>query len=146
VAGLCSVQQIWSVFTKKRGLSRKSGPPVHDDLVRRQFTAHAPDRVWLTDITEHSRAEGKLYLCAIKEACSGRIAGYSVDGRMKASLAVAIGTSPVPSPGQRPSGRSPREITHWDTGRAAVPGRDGGRLALTTTKRQPAGLRIMRLV
>lgn len=49
-------------------------------------------------------------------------------------------------PGQRPSGRSPREITHWDTGRAGVPGRDGGRLALTTTKRQPAELRIMRLV
>jgi putative transposase len=89
VARLCSQQQIWSVFAKKRGLNRKAGPPVHDDLVRRQFAADAPDRVWLTDITEHPTAEGKLYLCAIKDVCSGRIVGYSMDSRMKASLAVA---------------------------------------------------------
>jgi len=31
----------------------------------------------------------KLYLCAIKDACSNRIVGYSIDERMKASLAVA---------------------------------------------------------
>jgi putative transposase len=89
VARLCSQQQIWSVFSKKRGLSRKAGPPVHDDLVRRQFAAGAPDEIWLTDITEHPTAEGKLYLCAIKDVCSGRIVGYSMDSRMKASLAVA---------------------------------------------------------
>ena len=27
------------------------------------------DKLWLTDITEHSTAEGVLYLCAIKGAC-----------------------------------------------------------------------------
>jgi putative transposase len=57
--------------------------------VQRQFTADRPDRIWLTDITEHLTGEGKLYLCAIKDACSGRIVGYSMDSRMKASLAVA---------------------------------------------------------
>jgi putative transposase len=89
VARLCWQQRIWSVFAKKRGLSRKAGPPVHDDLVDRVFTAPAPDVLWLTDITEHPTAEGKLYLCAVKDACSGRIVGYSIDSRMKASLAVA---------------------------------------------------------
>jgi putative transposase len=89
VARLCSQQRIWSVFAKKRGLNRKAGPPVHDDLVDRQFTAPAPNAVWLTDITEHNTAEGKLYLCAIKDVYSGRIVGYSIDSRMKASLAVA---------------------------------------------------------
>ena len=44
----------------------------------------------LTDMTEHSTTEGKLYLCAIKDACSGQIVGYSMDSRMKASLAVAV--------------------------------------------------------
>jgi putative transposase len=88
VARLCSMQRIWSVFAKKRGLNRRSGPPVHDDLVQRRFTAQAPDRLWLTDITEHATGEGKLYLCAIKDVCSGRIVGYSIDARMKASLAV----------------------------------------------------------
>ncbi len=61
---LCSQQRIFSVFAKKRGLHRRSGPPVHDDLVRRQFTAQQPDRLWLTDITEHWTDEGKLYLCS----------------------------------------------------------------------------------
>jgi putative transposase len=89
VARLCSQQQIWSVFAKRRGLSRKAGPPVHDDLVARQFTATAPDRTWLTDITEHPTAEGKLYLCAIKDVYSNRIVGYSMDSRMTAGLAVS---------------------------------------------------------
>jgi putative transposase len=78
VARLCSQQRIWSAFSKKRGLGRKAGPPVHDDLAARQFTAADPDRVWLTDITEHPTAEGKLYLCAIKDVYStqpGRNAG-----------------------------------------------------------------------
>jgi len=89
VQRLCSQQRIWSVFARKRGLSRKPGPPVHDDLVQRQFSTDRPDQLWLTDITEHPTAEGKLYLCAIKDTCSGRIVGYSMDSRMKASLAVA---------------------------------------------------------
>ena len=36
---LCRENQVWSVFAKKKGLGRKAGPPVHDDLVKRHFTA-----------------------------------------------------------------------------------------------------------
>ena len=89
VARLCSQQRIWSVFSKKRGLTRKAGPPVHDDLVARQFTAAGPDPTWLTDITEHPTSEGKLYLCAFKDVYSGRIVGYSMSSRMTAGLAVS---------------------------------------------------------
>jgi putative transposase len=89
VARLCSQQRIWSAFSRKRGLSRKAGPPVHAGLVARRFTAAARDRIWLTDITEHPTAEGKLYLCAIKDVYSHRIAGYSMGARMTASLAVS---------------------------------------------------------
>ena len=80
----------WSAFGKKkaRGKGRKVGPPVHDDLVRREFTADAPNRLWLTDITEHRTSEGKLYLCAIKDVFSGKIVGYSIDSRMKSRLVV----------------------------------------------------------
>jgi len=57
----------------------------------------------LTDITEHPTSEGKLYLCAIKDVYSGRIVGYSIANRMKASLAVAAPRNSValrlPSPG-----------------------------------------------
>ncbi|TWD73191.1 transposase InsO family protein [Kribbella amoyensis] len=89
VARLCSQERIWSVHAKKRGLNRKAGPPVHDDHVKKVFTAPAPNLVWLTDITEHATAEGKLYLCAIKDVYSNRIVGYSIDSRMKAQLAVS---------------------------------------------------------
>jgi putative transposase len=89
VARLCSQQRIWSAFAKRRGLSRKAGPPVHDDLVRRKFTAAGPDRTWLTHITEHPTGEGKLLLCAIKDVCSNRIVRYSMDLRMTAGLAVS---------------------------------------------------------
>jgi putative transposase len=63
--------------------------PAHDDLVRREFTATAPNRVWLTDSTEHRTDEGKLYVCAVKDLWSNRIIGYAIDDRMKARLAVA---------------------------------------------------------
>ena len=89
VARLCKVGRIWSVFAKRKGLTRRAGPPVHDDHVKKVFTADGPNRLWLTDITEHPTGQGKLYLCAVKDVYSGRIVGYSIDHRMKASLAVS---------------------------------------------------------
>jgi putative transposase len=86
---LCTQQRLWSVHARKRGLHRKPGPPVHDDLVERRFTAAKPNQLWLTDRTEHPTAEGKLYLCAIKDACSNRIVGYSINERMTSQLAIA---------------------------------------------------------
>ena len=89
----------WSVFGKKRAKNgKKPGPAVHDDLcaridehgrVRHEFTADGPNRLWLTDITEHWTDEGRLYLCAVKDAFSGKIVGYSMDSRMTSDLAVA---------------------------------------------------------
>lgn len=89
VGRLCSEHRIWSVLAKKRGLSRKPGPAVHDDLVQREFTADHLDELWFTDLTEHPTGEGKLYLCAFKDACSTRIVGYSMGPRMTAELAAS---------------------------------------------------------
>jgi len=43
----------------------------------------------LTDITEHPTAEGKLYLCAVKDCYANKIVGYSIDSRMKSPLAAS---------------------------------------------------------
>ncbi len=96
---ICSQLGWWSVFGKpKRGKAKRPGPPVHDDLcavvdeqgrVRHEFTADAPNELWVTDITEHWTGEGKLYVCAIKDVYSNRIVGYSISDRMKSRLAVA---------------------------------------------------------
>jgi len=86
----CSENGWWSVFGKKKTAKRsKAGTPAHDDLVRRQFRADGPNQLWLADITEHWTAEGKLYLCAIKDAFSNRIVGWAIASRMKARLVVA---------------------------------------------------------
>ena len=85
---------------RRRGKGNKPGPAVHDDLlgvmddkgrVRHDFVAAAtePNQVWLTDITEHWTGEGKLYLCAVKDCCSNKIVGYSIDSRMRSELAAA---------------------------------------------------------
>ena len=68
---LCTARRIFSVHSRKRGLARKPGPPVHDDLVERQFTADEPNTLWLTDMTEHPTGEGKLYLCAVTPSTAG---------------------------------------------------------------------------
>ena len=86
---ICAAQGWWSVFGKKRSRkARPPGTPAHDDLVARRFSADGPNRLWLTDITEHPTGEGKLYVCAVKDVWSGRIVGYSIAERMKATLAV----------------------------------------------------------
>lgn len=93
---ICAENRWWSAFGKRqRGKNGKVGPPVHDDLVGRRFTADASNRLWLADITEHRTGEGKLYLCAIKDVFSNRIVGYSIDSRMKSRLATQALASAV---------------------------------------------------
>jgi putative transposase len=86
---ICRDNGWWSCFGKPRTRKgRLAQTPAHDDLVRRQFSVEGPNRLWLTDLTEHPTAEGKLYLCAVKDAWSNRIVGYSIDARMQADLVV----------------------------------------------------------
>ncbi len=68
---ICTGMGWRSAFSRRRrGKGGRSEPPVHDDLVQRDFTADGPNRLWLADITEHRTGEGKLYLCAVKDAWS----------------------------------------------------------------------------
>lgn len=57
-----------------------------DDLVCREFAREAPDRLWLTDITEHPTREGKVYCCVVLDAHSRRIIGWSIDSHQATSL------------------------------------------------------------
>jgi putative transposase len=87
---ICRDMGWWSVFGKpKTRKASKPGTPAHDDLVRRRFRADVPNEVWVADLTEHRSAEGKVYLCAIKDLFSNRVVGWAIDERMKARLVVA---------------------------------------------------------
>lgn len=79
----------------RRGAGDGPGPAVHDDYVQRNFTAQRPDQVWVTDITEHPTAGGKLYCCAIRDLFSNRIVGYAINERMTAQLAATALRSAV---------------------------------------------------
>jgi putative transposase len=98
VLRLCSAAGIRASHAKRKGKAGKPGPPVHDDLlavvdakgrISHDFSATVPNQKWLTDITEHPTREGKIYLCAVKDCYSNKIVGYSIDSRMKSSLAAA---------------------------------------------------------
>jgi len=49
--------------------------PAPPNLVQRNFHAKAPCQLWLTDITEFSAADGKLYLSAMIDCFDGKVVG-----------------------------------------------------------------------
>jgi transposase InsO family protein len=77
---------------------RQAWSPLHGDLLAvveekgrltHDFTADRANQKWLTDTTEDPTADGELQRCAIKDCYSNKIVGYSIDSRMKSSLAAA---------------------------------------------------------
>lgn len=56
------------------------------DLVNRDFTATEPNRLWITDITEHATGEGKLYCAAVIDAYSRLVIGWSIAEHMRTEL------------------------------------------------------------
>jgi transposase InsO family protein len=63
--------------------------PVAPNLVKREFTAEAADRLWTGDITYIWTAEGWLYLAVVLDVFSRRIVGWSMNRRMTDDLVVA---------------------------------------------------------
>jgi putative transposase len=56
------------------------------DLVNRQFTVDEPNRLWITDITEHPTEEGTVYCAAVMDAYSRLIVGWSIAEHMRTEL------------------------------------------------------------
>jgi putative transposase len=56
------------------------------DLVDRQFSRTGPNKLWVTDITEHPTREGKVYCAVVLDAYSGRVVGWSIDASPTAAL------------------------------------------------------------
>jgi putative transposase len=72
-AGLAGVSRRKFVVTTVRGDSRQA-----PDLVERNFTAEAPDLLWVADITYIPTWAGFLYLAVVLDAYSRRIVGWSM--------------------------------------------------------------------
>jgi putative transposase len=77
--------------------------PTAADLVERMFTRTQPNRLWVTDITEHRTYEGKVYCAVVLDTFSRRVVGWSIDSSQTAALVTnALGmaiTNRDPQPG-----------------------------------------------
>lgn len=63
---------------KARMRDRKPEPPVHDDLVQREFIAAVPNELWLSRYPEHWSSEDNLTLCG-EDVFSNQIVGAAAD-------------------------------------------------------------------
>ncbi len=59
-----------------------------ENLIRRDFTADAPNRKWLTDITQIPCRDGKLYIAPVLDCYNGEIVGLAMDDNMKKELCI----------------------------------------------------------
>ncbi len=97
---------------RRRGRRNLVDQATEEDLVQRRFNVAGPDRLWLTDITEHPTGEGKLYCAAVMDAYSRRIIGWSIDERQDTDLVVNALAMAV----ARRSPRTGSTILHSDHG------------------------------
>lgn len=82
------------------------------DLVNRNFAVDEPNRLWITDITEHPTAEGKLYCAAVMDAYSRLVVGWSIAEHMRTELVTdALGMAVI-----RRQPETSRTILHSDHG------------------------------
>ena len=83
VARLMAKHGIQGWPRRKRGrLGRASNRPLGiQNHLERDFSALEPDTKWVTDITEISTQEGKLFLCVVLDLFSKLIVGWSMHHR-----------------------------------------------------------------
>jgi putative transposase len=73
----------------RRGLTRRRpGVAPHPDLVERRFSAQAPDRLWVADVSYIPTGEGWLYLASILDCYSRSIVGWSMADHLRTELVV----------------------------------------------------------
>ena len=73
---------------RRGGLTRQDKTaPKFPDLLRRDFTATAPNSRWVGDMTEIPTAAGKLYLATVLDLCSRRLLGAATGRHPDAQLA-----------------------------------------------------------
>ncbi|WP_291752308.1 IS3 family transposase [Cellulomonas sp. 73-92] len=63
-------------------------PAVFEDKVARRFTADVPDKLWVTDITQHRTGEGWVYCAAVLDVFSRRVVGWSIADHLRSELVV----------------------------------------------------------
>ncbi|MBG0717692.1 IS3 family transposase [Microbacterium sp. 2C] len=88
VARLMRLDGLVGVSHRRKRRGWKPDTATHEDLVKRQFRADAPYRLWFCDITQHRARDGWVYCAAVIDAYSRRIVGWSISDRITAEIVV----------------------------------------------------------
>ena len=73
---------------KKRTTRRNRSAVPAPDLVRRNFAAVTPDRLWVADITYVKTDQGFLYLAFVLDAYSRRLVGWAMAAHLRTELVI----------------------------------------------------------
>jgi len=103
--------------------SQSERVPPAPDLVKRNFIAEAPDRLWVADITYVRTWEGWLYLAFVLDTYSRKIVGWSMANNLKTELVLDAVNMAIYN--RRPA---PGLIHHSDRGSQYTSVEFGGRL------------------
>jgi putative transposase len=82
--GLVGAMRRRFVVTTKRNRDARPAP----DLVERNFSADAPDRLWVADITYIPTWSGFLYLAVVLDVFSRRIVGWSMSTDLRSQVVI----------------------------------------------------------
>ncbi len=124
VARLLTQHGLQGAFLRKRWrCSTRQDPTATPapDLVNRQFTAPAPNRLWVADLSRIPTGEGPLWLASVRDAFSRRIIGWKTSDRADTDLVLGAleyaiwGRGLGDDPGQR------RLVHHSDSGAPSTP-------------------------
>jgi putative transposase len=123
---------LYGLPQKRLPKGAKVGKFAATDLVRREFTVTAPNRLWMTDITEHPTREGKVYCCVVLDAFSRKVVGWSIDTQQNTLLVTSALTMATHE-------RNPSSdlVIHSDRGtRSSRPGRSAKRSVTPASHRR----------
>ena len=81
---------IYSKIRKKFKVTThsKHKRPVAENLIKMDFNASSPNKVWTSDITYIWTREGWLYLSVFMDLCSRAIVGWSMNNRLTDDLVI----------------------------------------------------------
>ncbi|KYH44906.1 IS3 family transposase, partial [Branchiibius sp. NY16-3462-2] len=88
VARLMATHQLAGVHRRRW---RNGGPrdaASWPDHVNRQFVAERPDRLWVTDITQHRTGTGWVYCAVVLDVFSRRVVGWSIADHLRTELVI----------------------------------------------------------
>jgi len=120
-AGIRGVKRGRRVITTRRDDKAPRSP----DLVKRNFTATAPNQLWVTDLTYVPTWSGVAYTCFIVDAFSRMIVGWRVASTMRTEMVLDALEMARWSRGTRLEGL----VAHSDAGSQFTSVRYGERLA-----------------